>query len=247
VYFEIKNLQQLFSSMKREGWAPEFINQKIEEYLADILNREEFVYKRAYKQFKAGDLKENKIEEAKEKMEKLRAAVNEFDRFQKLMRSRNRYDFDDMINWVIKAFEENKPLLTRYQEKFLYILVDEYQDTSGTQNKLVELLINYWEQPNVFVVGDDDQSIYRFQGANVENMLGFADSYQKDLLTIVLTNNYRSTQPILDVSKTLIDRNEERLINQVEGLNKTLSAANALINQSTNQPLLKNAKRSGRK
>ncbi|MES2370954.1 MAG: ATP-dependent DNA helicase [Bacteroidota bacterium] len=239
VYFEIKNLQQLFSSMKREGWAPEFINQKIEEYLADILNREEFVYKRAYKQFKAGDLKENKIEEAKEKMEKLRAAVNEFDRFQKLMRSRNRYDFDDMINWVIKAFEENKPLLTRYQEKFLYILVDEYQDTSGTQNKLVELLINYWEQPNVFVVGDDDQSIYRFQGANVENMLGFADSYQKDLLTIVLTNNYRSTQPILDVSKTLIDRNEERLINQVEGLSKTLSAANTLINQSTNQPLLK--------
>ena len=76
-------------------------------------------------QFKAGDLKENKIEEAKEKMEKLRAAVNEFDRFQKLMRSRNRYDFDDMINWVINAFEENKTLLSRYQEQFLYILVDE--------------------------------------------------------------------------------------------------------------------------
>ncbi|MDB5210063.1 MAG: ATP-dependent helicase, partial [Sediminibacterium sp.] len=239
VYFEIKNLQQLFSSMKREGWAPEFINQKIEEYLADILNREEFVYKRAYKQFKAGDLKENKIEEAREKMEKLRAAVNEFERFQKLMRNRNRYDFDDMINWVIKAFEENKPLLSRYQEKFLYILVDEYQDTSGTQNKLVELLINYWEQPNVFVVGDDDQSIYRFQGANVENMLDFANNYQKDLLTIVLNNNYRSTQPILDVSKTLIDRNDERLINKIDGLTKTLASANKLINQSTNKPLLK--------
>ncbi|MES2331958.1 MAG: ATP-dependent DNA helicase [Bacteroidota bacterium] len=239
VYFEIKNLQQLFSSMKREGWAPEFINRKIEEYLADILNREEFVYKRAYKQFKAGDLKENKIEEAREKMEKLRAAVNEFERFQKLMRNRNRYDFDDMINWVIKAFEENKPLLSRYQEKFLYILVDEYQDTSGTQNKLVELLINYWEQPNVFVVGDDDQSIYRFQGANVENMLDFANNYQKDLLTIVLNNNYRSTQPILDVSKTLIDRNDERLINKIDGLTKTLASANKLINQSTNKPLLK--------
>ena len=105
VYFEIKNLQQLFSSMKREGWTPVFINEKIDEYMADIPNREEFVYKRAYKQFKAGDRKENKIEEAKEKMEKLRAAVNEFERFQKLMRNRNRYDFDDMINWVIKAFE----------------------------------------------------------------------------------------------------------------------------------------------
>ncbi len=238
VYFEINNLQQLFSSMKREGWTPDFINQKIDEYLQDIRTRDEFVYKRAYKQFKAGDLKENKIEEATEKMEKLRAAVNEFGRFQKLMRSRNRYDFDDMINWVIKAFEENKLLLSRYQEQFLYILVDEYQDTSGTQNRLVELLISYWEQPNVFVVGDDDQSIYRFQGANVENMIGFASSYQNDLLTIVLTDNYRSTQPILDVSKTLIDRNEERLINQVEGLSKTLASSNKQISHLTNQPLL---------
>ncbi len=238
VYFEIHNLQQLFSSMKREGWTPLFINQKIDEFLADIPNREEFVYKRAYKQFKAGDKKENKIEEAKEKMEKLRAAINEFDRFQKLMRSRNRYDFDDMINWVIKAFEENKSLLSRYQEQFLYILVDEYQDTSGTQNRLVQLLINYWEQPNVFVVGDDDQSIYRFQGANIENMMGFASSYQNDLLTIVLTNNYRSTQPILDVSKTLIDRNEERLINQVEGLTKTLTSSNQKISHLTHAPVL---------
>ena len=238
VYFEINNLQQLFSSMKREGWTPVYINQMIDEYINDIPTRDEFVYKRAYKQFKAGDLKENKIEDAKEKMEKLRAAVNEFDRFQKLMRSRSRYDFDDMINWVIKAFEENKSLLSRYQEQFLYILVEEYQDTSGTQNRLVELLINYWEQPNVFVVGDDDQSIYRFQGANVENMLGFASNYKKDLLTIVLTNNYRSTQPILDFSKTLIDRNEERLINQVEGLSKTLISSNKQINQLTHLPVL---------
>lgn len=239
VYFEIRNLQQLFSSMKREGWTPDYIDQKIDEFLADVPNRDEFVYKRAYKQFKAGDLKENKIEEVKEKMEKLRAAVQEFDRFQKLMRSRNRYDFDDMINWVIRAFEENKLLLSRYQEQFLYILVDEYQDTSGTQNRLIELLINYWEQPNVFVVGDDDQSIYRFQGANVENMLGFASSYKETLLTIVLTENYRSIQPILDVSKTLIDRNEERLINQIEGLSKTLLSANARINHLLHTPLVK--------
>lgn len=239
VYFEISNLQQLFSSMKREGWTPAYINRKIDEYIADIPNRDEFVYKRAYKQFKAGDPKSSKIEEAQEKMEKLRAAVNEFERFQQLMRARNRYDFDDMINWVIRAFEENKNLLARYQEQFLYILVDEYQDTSGTQNKLVELLINYWEQPNIFVVGDDDQSIYRFQGANVENMLGFAEGYQKDLLTIVLTNNYRSTQPILDISKSLISRNKERLISQIDGLSKNLQSANTAISHLTHQPLIK--------
>jgi DNA helicase-2/ATP-dependent DNA helicase PcrA len=74
----------------------------------------------------------------------------------------------------------------------------------------------------VFVVGDDDQSIYRFQGANIENMLRFADGFGKELITVVLTNNYRSTQPILDISKSLIDRNSERLVQQMEGLSKTL-------------------------
>ena len=71
-------------------------------------------------------------------------------------------------------------------------------------------------------MGDDDQSIYRFQGANVENMIAFAESYKNDLLTVVLTNNYRSAQPILDVSKTLIDRNTERLISKIDGLSKEL-------------------------
>jgi DNA helicase-2/ATP-dependent DNA helicase PcrA len=208
VYFEINNLRNLFSNMKKEGWTPAFINQKIDEYLKDLATREEYVYKRKYKQFNAGDLKQDKIEEEKERIEKLRAAVNEFDNYQQLMRKHNRYDFDDMINWVIKVFEENKNVLSGYQEKFQYILVDEFQDTSGTQNRLVQLLINYWDVPNVFVVGDDDQSIYRFQGANVENMLEFANQYTNDLKTVVLTNNYRSTQPILDISKTLINKNQ---------------------------------------
>ncbi len=159
--------------------------------------------------------------------------------FQQLMRSKNRYDFDDMINWVIKAFSENETMLRRYQEKYLYILVDEYQDTSGTQNKLVELLINFWDKPNVFVVGDDDQSIYRFQGANMDNMLDFAEKYKKDLLTVVLTGNYRSTQPILDVSKTLIDRNAERLINKMEGLSKDLLSSNDNVQHLSHLPLIR--------
>lgn len=239
VYFEINNLQSLFSTMKREGWTPDFINRKIDEYLADLPNRDEFIYKRKYKEFNAGDVKKDKIEEEKERMEKLRAAVNEFNRFQQLMRNRNRYDFDDMINWVIKAFEENKSLLQRYQEQFLYILVDEFQDTSGTQNKIVELLINYWEKPNVFVVGDDDQSIYRFQGANIENMELFADKYQQDLLTVVLTDNYRSTQPILDVSKSLIDINNERLVKKLPGLTKELKSSNKKIRHLLHTPVIK--------
>lgn len=238
VYYEISHLQNLFSTMKREGWSSQQIETAIDAYINDLPNRDEFVYKKKYRDKQVGDLKEDKINEEKERMEKLRAAVKEFDRFQELMRRRNRYDFDDMINWVIRAFETNSSLLSRYQEQFQYILVDEYQDTSGTQNKLVQLLISFWDAPNVFVVGDDDQSIYRFQGANVANMLSFAQQYQKDLLTVVLTQNYRSTQPILDASKTIIDKNEERLVKQMPGLSKELASANTKINHLTHTPKL---------
>ena len=239
VYFEVRNLQSLFSTMKREGWTPGYISSQIDAYLKDLPNRQDYIYQRNGKNYKAGDLKTARIEEETERMEKLRAAVNEFNRFQEMMLRKNRYDFDDMINWVIRAFHEEKHLLARYQEQYQYILVDEYQDTSGTQNRLVELLISYWDKPNVFVVGDDDQSIYRFQGANVENMLHFANQYREHLRTVVLTNNYRSTQPILDASKTLIDRNSERLVNKIEGLSKTLLASNAAIAQLDHQPQLR--------
>lgn len=239
VYYEIGNLQNLFSAMKREGWTPAFINSRIDAYLEDLPLRDEYIAKRATKEFKKGDVRSDKIAEEREKMEKLRAGVNEFENFQQMMQKRRLYDFDDMINWVIKAFEENTELLNRYQEQYLYVLVDEYQDTSGTQNKIVQLLISYWDKPNVFVVGDDDQSIYRFQGANVENMQVFADNFKEDLLKVVLTSNYRSTQPILDVSKTLIGRNEERLVRKIAGLSKDLVASNTSINHLLHMPLLK--------
>ncbi|MEO6905337.1 MAG: ATP-dependent DNA helicase [Ginsengibacter sp.] len=170
-------------------------------------------------------------------MKKLCAAVNEFNNFQELMKQHGLYDFDDMINWVIKVFKENKNVLADYQEKFQYILVDEYQDTSGTQNEIVKLLISFWDEPNVFVVGDDDQSIFRFQGANIENMENFANSYT-NLLKIVLCDNYRSTKPILDISKSLIDRNEERLIHKFSGLSKELLCSKEELKKFTELPFI---------
>ncbi|MBL7729310.1 MAG: ATP-dependent helicase, partial [Dinghuibacter sp.] len=246
VYFEINNLHALFSAMKRENWMPEFMNAKIDEYIASLPQRDEYITKRATKEFKKGDIRTDKIAEETEKMEKLRAAVNEFSRFQQLMRRASRYDFDDMIGWVIGVFEEGKrtpgsapaALLSGYQEKYQYILVDEYQDTSGTQNRIVELLTGYWESPNVFVVGDDDQSIYRFQGASLENMLDFAKQHERHLTTVVLTQNYRSSQPVLDSAMALINRNNERLINQVEGLSKNLGSANTKFAGVTTTPVI---------
>ncbi|PIS32157.1 hypothetical protein COT40_01545 [Candidatus Peregrinibacteria bacterium CG08_land_8_20_14_0_20_41_10] len=108
-----------------------------------------------------------------------------------------------------------------YQEKYLYVLVDEYQDTNSAQNKLVEILTSYWEEPNLFVVGDDDQSIFRFQGASLENLLYFEHKYPR-LKKIVLTENYRSVQPILDAASSVISHNQTRLVNTMPGLDKTL-------------------------
>ncbi|MGN6532706.1 MAG: ATP-dependent helicase, partial [Ginsengibacter sp.] len=238
VYYEINNLRSLFSNMKREGWTPEYIVGCIDQYLTKIKDNEEFKYKRGSVKSGAttGDYNSKYYDEVA-RMEKLCAAVNQFYHFQELMKQRGLYDFDDMINWVINVFKENKNLLASYQERFQYILVDEYQDTSGTQNEIVKLLISFWDEPNVFVVGDDDQSIFRFQGANVENMENFVNSYDR-LLKIVLCDNYRSTKPILDISKSLIDKNEERLIHKFSGLSKELNCSKEELKKLTDLPYI---------
>lgn len=239
VYFDMKNLSSLFSTMKREGWTVDYIRASIKAYLDSLPDREEYICKRATKHFKKGDVRTDKIEIEVEKMARLQAAVEQFDVFQSMMQTAGRYDFDDMINWVIRAFAQHPQLLADYKERFQYILVDEYQDTSGTQNRLIELLISGEEMPNVFVVGDDDQSIYRFQGANIENMEQFAGSFAETLRTIVLTQNYRSVQPILDVSMTLIDNNgASRLVNQLPGLSKQLLASNEKLTGLSIPPVI---------
>ncbi|PUZ26864.1 DNA helicase-2 / ATP-dependent DNA helicase PcrA [Chitinophaga costaii] len=239
VYFDMNNLANLFSTMKREGWTSTFIREAVNVYINDLPTRDEYICKRATKDFKKGDVRTDKILVEKEKMARLLAAVTQFDVFQQLMLTANRYDFDDMINWVIRAFSENPGLLADYKERFQYILVDEYQDTSGTQNHLIQLLVKDEIKPNIFVVGDDDQSIYRFQGANVENMAQFADSFSDSLRTIVLTQNYRSVQEILNVSMTLIEHNgHSRLVNQLDGLSKDLVAANEQLIPLHLQPVI---------
>lgn len=241
VYFDMRNLAHLFSTMKREGWTVPFIRENVEKYVDSLPEREEYVYKRASGRFKKGDLKEEKLAGEREKMTRLLAAVEQFDVFQQLMHKANRYDFDDMINWVIRAFEQNPNLLLDYKERFQYILVDEYQDTSGTQNRLIQLLTGGEEKPNVFVVGDDDQSIYRFQGANIENMEQFAgEHYAQELRTIVLTQNYRSVQNILDVSMSVIGYNKgSRLVDKLDGLSKQLTASNAKLTPLDIPPVIR--------
>ena len=224
-YFEANYLKDLFGSMKREGWTPEFLLQKIDDYVEHIIP-ETFYNKIKFKKGIVELTVDGKREI--EKMIRLKAAVQTFPHYQQILREKQRYDFDDMINWVIEAFQSDPELLASFQEQYQFFLVDEYQDTSGAQNKLVELLVSYWqeESPNLFVVGDDDQSIYRFQGANMENMMQLARKYEKDLLRVVLTQNYRSVQPILDAAHSLIQNNVQRLVNEYKDLEKILTSAN---------------------
>jgi DNA helicase-2/ATP-dependent DNA helicase PcrA len=151
--------------------------------------------------------------------------VKVYQRYQEKLKSLKLYDFEDMILRVIKQFENDRELLAEYQEKFQYILVDEYQDTNGSQNRILELLTAFYgSNSNIFVVGDDDQAIYRFQGASVENIIYFYNKYQEHLTSIVLETNYRSTQQILDLSYKLIEYNSSR-ISKIVKITKKLFAA----------------------
>lgn len=240
VYYEINRLMELFSIMKRENWSAEYIINKANEYISLIDNAEQgselyksFFYSRKTKSAEAGDKKPAYTDE-KEKIELLKAAAKEFDNYQKLMSNANRYDFDDMILWILNAFKLDQNFLLNYQERYQYFLIDEYQDTSGSQNELIRLLIDFWESPNVFVVGDDDQSIFRFQGASVENIKKYEEWFPANLTRIMLENNYRSTQSILNLSKSLIDFNTERIV--MDGLSKTLIASNSAYQTTSITP-----------
>lgn len=238
VYYEVGNLNYLFSNMKRENLKPTDLYIAIDKHIAELPFKEGFFYKRKYKEFNAGDVKQDKIDEEVEKMNKLKAAINEFENYQTLMAECNLYDFDDMINWVIKAFEENENLRSQYAMQYNHILVDEYQDTSGTQNKIIELLYEPQYTESLFVVGDDDQSIYRFQGANTENFLELLKRKDYAASKIVLLNNYRSVQPILEISKKIIEKNTTRIIYQLPNLSKDIVAANKQLIDLKIQPQL---------
>ncbi|MEZ4979644.1 MAG: ATP-dependent DNA helicase [Chitinophagales bacterium] len=243
IYFESSRLKMLFSLMKRENFSAEKIENAIQTYLEDLPNREDFVYKRKYGNFKPGDLKIAKVDKEKESFVSTLAAIQEFKNYQELKKKANRYDFDDMIMDVMQKLQSDEWLLGKYQEQFHYFLVDEYQDTNGAQNEILRLLISYWEKPNVFVVGDDDQSIYRFQGANLENIIQFYSSNlahlgleEQQTRILVLQNNYRSSQEVLNLAASSIVNNQERLVNQITNLdlNKEFKAAGSLA--TPNQP-----------
>lgn len=219
IYIDTGKLSRLFDIMKREYLSPARISAAIDEYIADLPNRDEFIYQRKYKEFNKGDLKKDKLDDEIRKMELTRAAASLYDTYETMMKEAGRYDFNDMIIWVLRAFKENPAMLLSYQERFQFILVDEFQDTNGAQSELINFLAAYWEDPNIFVVGDDDQGVYEFQGARIKNIAEFYHRYKENITIIVLPHNYRSSQQILDKAMATIRYNQQRLITQLGELN----------------------------
>lgn len=147
-----------------------------------------------------------------------------YQQYQQTLINKGLYDYEDMILWVISALKNPGELLSTYQENYQYLLVDEFQDTNSSQMEILNLLTANNDNPNLFVVGDDDQSIFRFQGANIENLKSFYDRFEKKIRTIVLNNNYRSHQLILDSSIDVIGHNENRISLYIKNIDKTLTA-----------------------
>lgn len=140
------------------------------------------------------------------------------------------FDYDDMIIEVVGALESNDSLLAELQEQYQYILIDEFQDSNAAQMRLAHLVAEHPSnegRPNIMAVGDDDQSIYGFSGAELDNMLHFSNKYGKDKTkTIVLHENYRSSINVLKAAQGTIEQCNDRLINRLPGLTKDLTPSN---------------------
>lgn len=157
---------------------------------------------------------------------KLKALASIYESYRKLLQEQQLFDFDDMVSLVAHTLEKTDDLRFNLQEQYQYIMVDEFQDTNGAQSRLLAALTDNpvnEGRPNILAVGDDDQAIYSFQGAELSNILDFAARF-RDTKIITLADNYRSTAAILERSRDVITLGEQRLETSLENINKQLAA-----------------------
>ena len=200
--FYVKPIMSALSLMKREYITP--------DGFVEIISRQETALSATPKLHEKGAHK-GKVRSEYQKLEKELTKNREllfvYRAYDALLTERNLFDFEDMIFETVQALEKNEDMLRDLQERFQYILADEHQDVNGSQNRILELLSNFHERPNLFVVGDEKQGIFRFQGASLENFLYFEEQFPHTKV-IALTQNYRSVQKVLDLSHELITQVE---------------------------------------
>ncbi|MEO5581407.1 MAG: ATP-dependent DNA helicase, partial [Saprospiraceae bacterium] len=229
-HFDVTRLYRLYEIIKKEEIDITQIVERIKHYVHTLMEHDEdYINKRVKhtRQLKAPYFTD------RAKFIRNIEAIESFDRYVGKMHAAQLIDFTDMLIEVKKAFNIYPDLLAKYQEQYLYFLVDEYQDTNKIQNTILMSLCAYWERPNLFVVGDDDQAIFRFQGADTQNLLALIQKYPSIEL-ICISGNYRSTQSILHAANHIIENMKSGRISsfqlevppeQLAKINKKLIAA----------------------
>ncbi len=215
--FYLRDIVWAMKNLRKEGVSPSLFLGHIESQ------------KHSYEEELACiDTKLKKYEATKTKQQNHLAKLNEllsiYICYEEEKRKRSCYDFDDMILFVRDALKEHPTLSYELSEQYQFIMIDEFQDLSGAQNELIELILAQSDAPNILTVWDDDQSIYRFQWANLENMFHFSTKFPNTAL-IVLDTNYRSTPSIIETAQTLITNNTSRISHYIPHIEKKLTSA----------------------
>jgi len=207
-YYYIPSIIHAIGDLKQQGFLPEDFKKLVIKQAENFGTINDLIHEKgAHK----GKMKGKYITLQKD-IERNKELTIIYEKYQENLREFRFYDFSDMIIEVKKALERNNNLLLILQEQYQYLLVDEHQDTNNAQNKILELLANYHKNPNIFIVGDEKQAIFRFQGASSENFLYLKKLYPS-LKEISLKHNYRSTQTILNASHSLKPKSVELLAN----------------------------------
>lgn len=211
-YHYVEKTLKAIAELKREAIDPEGLDKMVEEESRAIKEAPDYVHSKGAHKGKVRGVYKTR----EEALLKVRELVLLYRAYESAMVSERMYDYEDMILSVVRKLGESEDLRLLLQEEYQYLLTDEYQDGNGAQNKVLELLSSYHDSPNLFIVGDEDQAIYRFQGASHRNFTSFLERFPK-AKRITLTENYRSTQAILDTvaplgGRTLISRSPQKQV-----------------------------------
>lgn len=215
--YYIKPILSAINDLKKENVSPDEFEESLNILKSNLDADDDKIHEKgAYK----GKMKSEYIKAYKD-YDKNYELMLCFKEYQNKLSENKSYDYSDMLLEVISKLKDHPYLLQSLQEKFQYFLVDEHQDTNSAQNKIIELLCGFFENPNLFVVGDEKQAIFRFQGASLENFLYFKELYPEAKL-INLSDNYRSTQTILDATYAMIMNNPKssNILSEGHGLKK---------------------------
>ncbi len=213
-YQKVKDITRALNTIKKEGLSADQFAALIPKWKDELYQDENLYYKRKYKEYNAGDIKPQEEQKIQRRIAQGYELVDLYRQYQQQLSDLKLYDFSDMILTVLDRLRTDENFKFDLQEQFQYVLVDEHQDTNEGQNELIELLTDAEHlnrRPNVFTVGDEKQSIYRFQGASEETFRHFNTLYD-DIAHISLIQNYRSTKNILDASHAVITSSLEQSV-----------------------------------